>query len=502
MGHFLPWVISVLQSAFRIESANTSSSGNFFGLAQFLSTLALLVVVFNVSDFRFRYRIAVRRYDIRRVGIAISGFIAVALLMTELWFNNGLSIFHFMNNKDNIELLLASIFVALVLYVVCACYVWPARFRASNAKLFFNSTTFYIHQGNKERLQAIAEELNRSLGDIFSARSSIDGESTNVASDYQIIAHNLLLALADNRFCALIVDRVPAFTLRCFELAHQNPTAPFANFSRNIGEEFITNKQSAFYQEEGGHQSGYFGYLKPITNTIFGNFSLIERCASQLHSPLDLHFKTIMDLDAEQADGFARAGIAFLHSYLSETKGTTHSYALARLIDSYKNCISSLYRINNSPGDHWLSAEYARLTAVMQFISTALRLLEEHKIKPRSKKPSSEIYHDTYDSLATLIYDVILASSYVSAPPALSWSVQHNLVWRRIFSHENNSTLTAIRYKEAPFIRGHQIYGPCSELCRSANPRVLPECSGSERESPSISTARRGRSPNLCGQMD
>ena len=123
MGHFLPWVISVLQSAFRIESANTSSSGNFFGLAQFLSTLALLVVVFNVSDFRFRYRIAVRRYDIRRVGIAISGFIAVALLMTELWFNNGLSIFHFMNNKDNIELLLASIFVALVLYVVCACYV-------------------------------------------------------------------------------------------------------------------------------------------------------------------------------------------------------------------------------------------------------------------------------------------------------------------------------------------------------------------------------------------
>jgi|SRR5271165_3066752 len=259
MVHFILGTIAAIQSGFVIESAHRSPSGGFFGLAQFLSTLALLVVVFNVSDFRFRYRLAVRRNNIRRIGIYISGFVALALILTELWFNNGLFIFHFLNNEGNIRLLLASIFVALVLYIVCACYLWPAHFRKSNAKQFFDATIFYIHQGNKDRLQAIAEELNQSLVDIFSVVSSIKNLNKNTPYEYQGIAHNLVLALADKRFCALIVDRVPAFALRCFELAREHPIVPFANFSRNVGEEFITNKYSAFYQEESGYQSGYFG---------------------------------------------------------------------------------------------------------------------------------------------------------------------------------------------------------------------------------------------------
>jgi hypothetical protein len=447
MVHSILATIAAIRSGFVIEPANASSSGNFFGLAQFLSTLALLVVVFNVSDFRFRYRLAVRRHNIRKIGIYISGFIAIALLLTELWFNNGLPIFHFLNNNGNVRLFLALIFVALILYIVCACYLWPARLRKSNAKQFFDTTTFFIHQGNKDRLQAVAEELNQSIRDTFLTISSIKNSHRGTPSEYQTIAHNLVLALADNRFCALIVDRVPAFALRCFELACQHPTVPFGNFSRNVGEEFIRNKNSAFYQEESGYQSGYFGYAKPITNTVFGNYSLVERCATQHACPLDLDFRTILNLDAGQADGLTRAGLAFLNSYLTETKGTTHSYAFARLLGSCKNCVSGLYKLDNNPGDYWWTGEYVRVEAVMKFIVGALDLFEEHNVKPRTKKPSSETYHDVYDALTMLIHDVILASSYVSTPPGLCWSVQHNLVWNQVFSLKNGAALKAIRYK-------------------------------------------------------
>jgi len=53
---------------FHLEPA-TSDTSSVFGLAQFLSTLALLVVVLNVSDFRYRYRLSITRYDVRWIAI-------------------------------------------------------------------------------------------------------------------------------------------------------------------------------------------------------------------------------------------------------------------------------------------------------------------------------------------------------------------------------------------------------------------------------------------------
>jgi len=187
--------------------------------------------------------------------------------------------------------------------------------------------------------------------------------------------------------------------------------------------------------------------VKPITNAVFGQYSLVERCATETACPLDLEFETILNLDAKQAEGLTRAGLAFLNSYLIQTKGMTHSYALARLLGSIKNCVSGLYKLDNNPGDYWWTSEYARVEAVMKFIEQALDLLTKHEITPRTKRPSSEIYYDTYDALASLIYDVIIASSYVSTPPSLCWSVQHNLVWNRVFSFKTNSTQKAVRFK-------------------------------------------------------
>ena len=137
----------------RLEPA-ASDASNVFGLAQFLSTLALLVVVFNVADFRYRYRLLLRRYDVRTLGILISGIIAIILLVTEFWFQNSLPIPRFLNHYGNIKIVLAAIFIALVLYVVSACFLRPAALRRSNALQFFRATNHYIHQGNKDQLQS------------------------------------------------------------------------------------------------------------------------------------------------------------------------------------------------------------------------------------------------------------------------------------------------------------------------------------------------------------
>jgi hypothetical protein len=388
---------------FGIEPAKLDTT-SVFGLAQFLSTLALLVVVFNVTDFRYRYRLSVHRFDVKYVGIIISTVLAGLLLLTELWFQNSLSLPHFLNNYGNIKLILAAVFITLVIYVVQACFLRHATFRRSNAEQFFRATNHYIHQGHKERLQAIAEELT-SIEDVFCAASKIPlGKAAEAPPIHQACAHDLLLTIADRRFCNVIVDRVPFFAIQCFALAEKYQNAPFSQFSRNIGEEFIVNTGSAFYQEDSGFSSGYFGYAKPITGVVFGCFPLIERCAARDNaSPLDLNYQVVPSLNATQMRGFTRAGLIFFESYLRETKAKEHSFAFARLLASYKSSLSGLYRLRNST-DVCDSPELSRLHCVVDFTKDAIKTIDKYELKALSLKPTKSLRDYPLDAGTRLGY--------------------------------------------------------------------------------------------------
>ncbi|MFO1103934.1 MAG: hypothetical protein U1E20_13630 [Methylocystis sp.] len=435
-------------SGFQLEPA-TSDSSSVFGLAQFLSTLALLVVVFNVSDFRYRYRLYVTRFDIQKVAIRIVVAIAIVLMITELWFQNSFPIPRFLNHYSNIKLMLAAVFLALIIYIVSVCFLRRVQLRRANAEQFFRATTRLIHQGNKDRLQAIAEELGPAMEDIFRLASQINYHNdASKPTVEQACAHDLLLALADRRFCNLIVDRDPAFAIRCFALAAKHPEAPFAQFSRNVGEEFIVNTDSAFYQEDSGYDSGYFGYTKPITSAVFGSYELVERCATNSASPLELHYSIIGTLDAIQMEGFKRAGLVFFSAYLEKYHHQMHSCAFARLLGTMESCASGIYKVNNLADDGWKSAEYARFQAVADFLKEAIILLDKSGIKARCLRLRKETYHDIYDAMAHAILKLIFEAATVDVASFICWNVQHNIAWDILVSFRGGSyTYSVLRFK-------------------------------------------------------
>jgi hypothetical protein len=318
--------------------------------------------------------------------------------------------------------------------------------RRSNAAQFFNATTRYIHQGNKDRLQAIAEDLGRTMEEIFrlAAKANSHNKSSSPPIE-QACAHDLLLTVADRRFCNLIVDRNPSFAILCFVLADKYPDAPFAQFSRNIGEEFIVNTESAFYQEDSGYHSGYFGYAKPITRAVFGSYELIERCASAGVSPLDLRY--VGTLNATQMDGFTRAGLSFFNAYLAKTSAHSHSYALARLLGSLEGCVSELYKLNNLSTDESNAPEFARFKSAADFLKEAINSLAKSGIKARSLRPSEETYRDVYDALAHAIMDLIFAAATVDVASFLCWHVQHNIAWNILSSSDDNYTRSVLNFK-------------------------------------------------------
>ena len=328
------------------------------------------------------------------------------------------------------------------------CFLRPAMLRRSNAAQFFNSTTHYIHQGNKDRLQAIAEELGSTMDDIFRLASKINSRNNPSSLPIeQACAHDLLLTVADRRFCNLIVDRNPSFAIQCFVLADKYPDAPFTQFARNVGEEFIVNTDSAFYQEGSGYNSGYFGFTKPITSAVFGSYELIERCASASVSPLDLHYSIVGTLDAAQMEGFTRAGLSFFNAYLTKTRAQSHSCAFARFLSSLKDCVSGVYRLNNLSTDERNAPEFARFKSAADFLKEAINSLSNSGIKAQSLRPGKEKYHDVYDELACAIMDLISAAATVDVVSFLSWHVQHNIAWNILFSFDDNYTRSVLRFK-------------------------------------------------------
>jgi hypothetical protein len=333
-------VDSAFWGQFHIIAAEAPTSRSIFGLAEYLASLALFLVVINISDFRYSYRLSLTRINLRKFGFMITLIVGLSILVTDIWFENGLPIPKLFSSENNVKAALGFVFLSFVFIVISVAVAQPPKFSKRNAKQFLDVNYHFIHQGDPGRLQIVAEELRRSLPSIFTIaagnlphrKKKVD---ENVAQD---CARQLLLLLADRRFCRVVVDKVPSFAFTCFLLAQESSyrNVPIFQFARNIGQEFIKNTGSSFYQEESGYYSGLVGYAKPATKIVFGSYEFIERCASQGASPIDTDYREFNAFNPVQLEGYTRAALAFLESNLQITKGRsrTHSYALARMLDA------------------------------------------------------------------------------------------------------------------------------------------------------------------------
>jgi hypothetical protein len=328
-------------------------------------------------------------------------------------------------------------------------------------------------------LQVVAEELRRSLKLIFAAAIEDDpgGGATGRRREEKIYATQLLLLIADSRFCRVVVDKVPAFSFACFLLAQDNLDHRFSifQFARNIGQEFIRNTSSAFYQEESGYYSGIVGYAKPATRIIFGSYAFIEKCASEGASPIETDYREFNTFTAQQLEGYGRAALAFLEGCLAVTRGRPypHSYALARMFNSLEEPLNGVPKLDKI--EHFYGmVEYDRLGVIVQFVNDAIELVDKSALPPSTFRVHENFEADIYDDIAELIFEIILRAASVTSPPWTAWAVQHNAVWGDIFGIQKSAARKVIAMKvrrlcydeikrmdEFPNFKGARILGFC-----------------------------------------
>jgi len=64
---------------------SSSSASSIFGFSDFIAALALLLVVYTITDVRFRFRIAIAPSELLVLTYWLMGAIGTAILLTDVW---------------------------------------------------------------------------------------------------------------------------------------------------------------------------------------------------------------------------------------------------------------------------------------------------------------------------------------------------------------------------------------------------------------------------------
>jgi len=451
------WAIAVskatamsIQAQLVLIESSPPTSGSIFGFSEYLASLALFLVVVSSSDFRFRFRLACDHTDLRILGSWLAALIGFFLLLTDVWFQNNLPVPKILANANNIKAVLAIVFTGFIFRVLITAFIWPPKFGPRTAEKIFQAVHQFILEGDEERMRVVAEELQRSLAIIikFSVRQPSESHHS---SDGKIesIANEIILLIADLRFCKVVVRKSPMLAILCINEFQEKsyPSKYVSHFIRNVGHEFIRDKNSAFYQEKSGFETGLLGYSRPVTNIIFGSSDVIQSCASYNRSPLDLNYGDISTFDGEQTDGYSRASISFIRAYLI-SRFHKHPYALNQIFECFNHALSGVYRLDGVEDINSLP-EFQRFYGTIKFLRAAMDVLDDLNLAPRKLRirEKSPLEEDVFDLIAECIFAAIVAAATISGPRMVSWRVLYGSLWAPIFRFHKDRATRIVGFK-------------------------------------------------------
>lgn len=321
---------------------SSSPTTPIFGFSEFISALALLVIIYTVVDIRYRFRVAVAPLHLFGLTYVLIGVIGFGILLTDIWIAEHWLVPLSLTSQSEWRGLLGGFFLLLAMQWLYYAFIKPPIFGKNNYWKFANELYKVILKGSDTELPVIANELARSAASLvklskqkptsWENNGDIEPEKRRKpdASDY---AHDLILLIANRKLCRHIVASSPVTAMAFFEEMALNKkySIPIGIFAVNISTEAILNKDSILYHEGEGYISGLMGYRKDFSQAVYGHYRLVETLASDGLSPLDIPYSVFWSLDASQLEVYSRVVLITLKDYLYSNNGKEHSYALSTL---------------------------------------------------------------------------------------------------------------------------------------------------------------------------
>lgn len=405
-----------------------------FGFAEFIAAMALLVVLYSIADVRYRFRLQVAPGPLEKLTFGLFTFIGVASLFSELWWAEAwpLPTTCWFLTRDTWQVVLGLLFFGSLLTWMWYAFIAPATFARANAFRYFRALLRVIVRGNPDELGVIANEIAPSADSIVKYASRMPHGV--LPGDIPLAvrcAHEILLLIGDRKFCRKVVSSSPG-TIQAFFLALANYPgrySPLSAFAMNVSAEAIAQTDSFLYHEDKGFYSGWLGHVKPISQSLYGSYDILERFGGL--SPLRIPYEDRAEWDAIQWGAYCSATLMAFKSYIDPETHASSSVIYGALHD-IGDSLSPLSQAENYKGPR--SEGYDRLRAVSDLVKGCLKALAELKERHPIERLSGftkKKRDDIYEELAKVVVELIGWTSRIETTPEdfLLWMVHHNLIW-------------------------------------------------------------------------
>jgi hypothetical protein len=452
----------------------------FFGFGQYLASLALMVLAWTIADARYRFRIMTAPLPMDRISFGVVGAVGVLTLLTDLWRAAAWPVPAGPLPPAAWQATLGGAFLTTFLGWAWFAFIRPPTYGRRNAKRYAETLYRAILKGFPEQLAVASDELARSAKALVKyapIHHPVMGPSEGKLEDVAAYSNDILLLIADKRFCRVTVASAPHTIGAFFQAMQESRKYRIAIdlFARNILIHAVANRDSFLYHESSGYDSGLLGHHKPLTTVMFANPNTID----QLGSFLDPGYFEAREWDSEQWAAYSEVVLTALRAIGESGRWWEYRSPLSSPIDLMRQAVSDLYKLDGVASPSWDDEPQARLRVVMNFIQEAAKILEEVGVPDRLQlrvRDRSGLQGTFYDRLAELMAEVVYAASAVRSPRDLSWWIQHNTVWADLTWHGEGrgSAWGVLRFKLRRLL-----YDEISKLERQPNfkgARILGFC--------------------------
>lgn len=429
----LPSLASMAFDCFALDK----SAPKYFGFAEFISGLALTLVVWTIADLSYKFRIETAALPVKRASVVITIIVGTLALLTDYWraSESRVPLGGFLT-PESWQLLMGSSFFSVLAVWLFLAFLRPVRFSAWNAKKFALIVESYLLRGSRTELAIIGDELARSAARIINYVPDFAGSVKKITTT-QARATWLLMAVGSPKFCRAVVEGSPKLIINLFNAVdgQRKYSDEIKIIARNLVTAAIENRNSFLYHEQDLYESGLEGITRPVTTALCQSAELVRRIDTLLNpeysrqSPWDIeqwkaYFRLVLQAFTVHVDGGSSASRpSSLHLAYIRVKGI---YS-----DLNEDLQLTDLRLNDGLD--------LRLSTLGMLIKDMVMVLDnlDHHGKAYADHASEDIAH--------IIFSLIRAASSFRKPRRVSRRIQERLIWNDILNSGELHTTAGVK---------------------------------------------------------
>ena len=334
--------------------------------------------------------------------------------------------------KITIQATLGFCFLFCFMLWIYYAFLRPPTFSKRNQIKYINALYKYITKGVEQELAIITDELGRSASALIKHSGKGDGVTTQVAND-------ILYLIGNKNFCRILVTTSPRTATYLFVSTdiYKKYDVPLHQFSANVSQEVIKNKNSIIYHEDNSYYSGLMGEIQEWSKSFYGNYLLIDTLHDNHLSPFDFNYKSFLSFDSEQWDVYFRASTIYLNEKLIAEKFIDTNSVLTSILEKISLCTQDTYLIDKLEDESIRNELVDKLKSSIDFIGDMFEITSKLKAKTLyqySVRDRGRYNFDIHYYVSEALIELIFKASQCQADNFSTWHIQNNIVWHGIFS--------------------------------------------------------------------